>query len=521
MLSAMMRMIVVVPIVLLVLVSTNVTVLGLNPTTGPSSLSSSSLPRSAHDDYIGQSPNINDRNDLLLSSPFPNLLIGSRSRLGRKRTRRLRSTSLYYGRHDSGDEGGSADRNNNRKDTTSSHDSANNKDTEDARKNQRKTVGYAPVTFATKHNYDGSGGGGSRTESVSSMDLHHLEIDNLKQNIESWWRNQYQEQLQPQKNDDIPRKKMYLESRPVWLNSLDRNGKYRGAATTTTTTTTNILTALSPSKILQDGLDQILATQSYPLFPTEWSRSKFDFDYRELLLKTVPTKDIVALSKTGRTEDTFHPLCIRVVLQVGEEGIEEEAAVRDEFEQRVELETEWEILSGLQFVVPIVGNIKLVELNECMIHHNDLRDLENPLTRLPEHDMLSMIQTNNNNKKNMKNLGNGVIREASEIEEDEVELLNQISKDLAQRVDEYNQFNNDDTDDGTNNNDGMEDNDEMKSITYFLQGSCFSRPTGTVSQRYLSHYDDASVETTTNNERLSCTVALVLGTGLHVPFGVD
>ena len=124
----------------------------------------------------------------------------------------------------------------------------------------------------------------------------------------------------------------------------------------------------------------------------------------------------------------------------------------------------------------------------------------------------------------MKNFDDGVIREASEIEEDEVKLLSQISDDLAQRVVEYNKFKSVFADDDNASSVGKEDNDIMKSITEFGQGLCFSRPTGTVSQRYLSQYDETrknTFETRTNDERISCIVALVLGTGLHVPLFVD
>mmetsp|Transcript_62872 Transcript_62872/g.153081 ORF Transcript_62872/g.153081 Transcript_62872/m.153081 type:complete len:402 (-) Transcript_62872:632-1837(-) len=364
-----------------------------------------------------------------------------------------------------------------------------------------------------------------------AMDLHHLETDNLQQNMESWWRQkeqryseQHQHQPQPLRGEEIDdhsttydKKKttIRLESRPVWLNNMDQNNDHL---------TNNILTTLSPSKILQDGLDQLLSTKSYPVFKTEWSRTKFDFDYRELLLKTLPTKDIVALRKTGRTEDTFHPLCVRVVLQAGSS-------------EDSEPEPEWEIHPGIQIVVPIIGNIQLVEL-KCPIIIDDNQSffqLENPLMRLPEHDMMmAMVQNSNNNNRKEKNrkdnIGKGIITEVSEIENDEKSLLDQISKDLAQRVVECNQLN--DGDDDNDNASNMKDGDIIKAITHFRQGTCFSRPTGSVSQRYWCHnyatinssigsssLRESRVETAHSDEgRISSyIIALVLSTGLYVP----
>ncbi|KAG7338213.1 hypothetical protein IV203_025125 [Nitzschia inconspicua] len=80
----------------------------------------------------------------------------------------------------------------------------------------------------------------------------------------------------------------------------------------------DFLTTLSPSSLLQEHMESLLPLEivshsiSQVLFPTEWSRHKFDLDWKESFLKSMPSIDLEdILQQHGRSNT--HPLRLQLV----------------------------------------------------------------------------------------------------------------------------------------------------------------------------------------------------------------
>lgn len=67
---------------------------------------------------------------------------------------------------------------------------------------------------------------------------------------------------------------------------------------------------LSPSALLEEQLSS-MCNVHIPLFPTEAVRAKFDFQYKCLLLKTIPTLDLTEVLQEGMSNS--HPLMLQLV----------------------------------------------------------------------------------------------------------------------------------------------------------------------------------------------------------------
>ncbi len=73
---------------------------------------------------------------------------------------------------------------------------------------------------------------------------------------------------------------------------------------------TDILT-LSPSALLQEQLTSLCPVTSLDLFESQAERAKFDFHWRSLLLKSLPSADLTDILQTGRSNS--HPLRLQLI----------------------------------------------------------------------------------------------------------------------------------------------------------------------------------------------------------------
>jgi hypothetical protein len=75
----------------------------------------------------------------------------------------------------------------------------------------------------------------------------------------------------------------------------------------------NDVLTLSPSTLLEEHLESLLpvGTIRPVLFPTEWSRRKFDFDWRACFLKSMPTSALNEILHNGQSNT--HPLRLQLV----------------------------------------------------------------------------------------------------------------------------------------------------------------------------------------------------------------
>jgi hypothetical protein len=72
----------------------------------------------------------------------------------------------------------------------------------------------------------------------------------------------------------------------------------------------DILT-LSPSALLQEQLSSLCPVTSLNLFQTEAERAQFDFHWRTLLLKSIPSVDLADILQSGRSNS--HPLRLQLI----------------------------------------------------------------------------------------------------------------------------------------------------------------------------------------------------------------
>lgn len=109
----------------------------------------------------------------------------------------------------------------------------------------------------------------------------------------------------------------------------------------------DFLTTLSPSSLLQEHLESLLPLETLPqqqhsvsqaLFPNEWSRHKFDFDWRASFLKCLPTEDLTDILEHQGKSNT-HPLRFQLV------AIPPETALS------------WHAHPAIEFNIPLLGQM--------------------------------------------------------------------------------------------------------------------------------------------------------------------
>lgn len=71
------------------------------------------------------------------------------------------------------------------------------------------------------------------------------------------------------------------------------------------------LLTFSPSALLQEQLTQLCPTANLNIFETESSRAKFDFEWRSLVLKSLPSIDLPEVLQGGRSNS--HPLRLQLI----------------------------------------------------------------------------------------------------------------------------------------------------------------------------------------------------------------
>jgi hypothetical protein len=127
----------------------------------------------------------------------------------------------------------------------------------------------------------------------------------------------------------------------------------------------DFLTTLSPSSLLQEHLESLMplhflqnSSIAAALFPTEWSRHKFDCDWREGFLKTMPT-DILQdiFHDHANIKSNSHPLRLQLV------ALPPDTALR------------MHVHAAVEFNVPMVGDFW-----ETVPVHKHGRDVTLPAT---------------------------------------------------------------------------------------------------------------------------------------------